>query len=225
MRPITAVSAALACVAAAAPATASDRQAWLTADASASLGSGLSATLNTTARFGDAADGLYEAEFGGGLGYDLGGGWTATIAYARVPGYRGGHVTRTEDRPSEQIGFRLFRLGNASFGGRIRLEQRFRSDGDATGWRLRPQVKLTLPLRPGSITALVASHESFFQLNHTDWGQARGYSRMRNAIGIRTALLPHVSIEADYLNQHDFGLKDARATSANVGVLGLSIAI
>lgn len=209
----------------ASPAAASDPQGWLTADASVRLGPKVSANLSAIGRFGDAADGLYETEFGGGLGYDLGGGWTATVGYVRVAGYDHGSTTHVEDRPSEQIGFRLFRLGGASVGGRVRLEQRFRNTGDGTGWRLRPQVKLTLPLRPGSSTALVVSHESFLQLNRTDWGQLAGYSRMRNAVGLRTALLPHVAIEANYLNQHDFGLHGAPDTSANVGVLGLSLSL
>lgn len=210
---------------AAAPAIASDPQAWLDSGASIRLAPKLSANLTAIARFGDAAGGLYETEFGGGLGYDLGNGWTAAVGYVRVPGYRDGHATHVEDRPSEQVGFRLFRLGGASIGGRVRLEQRLRDDGNGTGWRLRPQIKLLLPLHPGSPIALVASHESFIQLNHTDWGQLAGYSRMRNTIGLRTTLLPHVAIEADYINQHDFGLHDARDTTANVGVLGLSIAL
>lgn len=203
--------------------THADSQAWLTASGSARLSDRFSLGLSTITRFGDRAGGLYEGEFGGTLSADLGDGLSFTAGYARVIGYDNGHATSIENRPSEAIGFTIARLGGASLTGRVKLEERFRNTGSDMGLRLVPKLQLTVPFRPGSATALVVSHESYVQLNHTDWGQQRGYSRMRNLIGVKTALTPHLTGEVDYLNQLDFGLGGADNRMANVALLGVSL--
>jgi hypothetical protein len=204
--------------------TVTDSQAWLTASGSTRLSDRWSLGLAAIGRFGNRAGGLYETEFGGALTYDLGHGLSLSGGYVRVPDYAHGNTTSIEDRPSETIGFSIAKLGTASLTGRVKLEERFRNDGGDMGLRLAPMVKLTVPFRPGSATALVVSHESFMQLNDTDWGQAKGYSRMRNLVGIKTALAPHLTIEGDYLNQYDFGLRGANDKMANVAILGVAVA-
>src|SRR3546814_8651684 len=72
-------------------------------------------------------------------------------------------------------------------------------------------------------TALVLSHESFIQVNDTDWGQASGYARMRNAIGVKTPLSKVVSVELGYLNQYDFGLHGAHDKMAHAATVALSL--
>src|SRR3546814_3641158 len=100
---------------------------------------------------------------------------------------------------------------------------RWSRDGDDIGLRLRPQIKYTLPLGTGSKTTLVLSHESFIQVNDTDWGQASGYARMRNAIGVKTPLSKVVSVELGYLNQYDFGLHGAHDKMAHAATVALSL--
>src|SRR3546814_13021149 len=108
-----------------------------------------------------------------------------------------------EDRPRQQISFPLGGFAGGKLSGRVRLEERLRRDGDDIGLRLRPQIKYTLPLGTGSKTALVLSHESFIQVNDTDWGQASGYARLRKPIGGTPPLTTVVSVELGYLNTTD----------------------
>lgn len=213
-------------IALAAPAwaqTDTDTQSWASASASTGLVDGVALTLEGTARFGDDADGLYEAEFGGWLEFDAGDGVTVSTGYVRVPGYANGDLAKMEDRPRQQIAFPLASFGGGKLSGRVRLEERLRRGGDDVGLRLRPQIKFSLPLRSGSKTALVLSHESFFELNDTDWGQNAGYARMRNAIGMKTPLNDTISIEAGYLNQYNFGRNGGQDEMAHVATVALSL--
>ncbi len=212
-------------IALAAPAwaqTETDTQVWTTVSGSTELAEGVALTLEGVARFGDDADGIYEAEFGGWLEFDAGGGVTVSTGYVRVPGYSNGDLTKMEDRPRQQIAFPLAAFGGGKLSGRVRLEERLRRDGEI-GLRLRPQIKYSLPLRAGGKTALVLSHESFVELNDTDWGQVSGYARMRNAIGVKTPLNDVISIEAGYLNQYNFGRKGAHDEMAHVATVSLSL--
>src|SRR3546814_18059305 len=106
-----------------------------------------------------------------------------------------------EERPRQQNRFPLGGFAGGKLSGRVRLEERLRRDGDDIGLRLRPQIKYTLPLGTGSKTALVLSHESFLQVNDTDWGQASGYARIRNAIGVKTPLGKVGAVELGNPNQ------------------------
>ncbi len=203
--------------------TDTDSQVWTTVEASTALDDGVKLTLEAIGRFGDDAGGLYELEFGGWLGFDAGDGVTISTGYVRVPGYAHGELSKMEDRPRQQISFPLGGFAGGKLSGRVRLEERLRRDGDDIGLRLRPQIKYTLPLGTGSKTALVLSHESFIQVNDTDWGQASGYARMRNAIGVKTPLNKVVSVELGYLNQYDFGLHGARDKMAHAATVALSL--
>jgi hypothetical protein len=148
---------------------------------------------------------------------------TISTGYVRVPGYSNGDLTKMEDRPRQQVSFPLGKIGGGKLSGRVRLEERLRRDGNDVGLRLRPQIKYSLPFHPGSKTALVLSHESFVEVNDTDWGQNSGYARMRNAIGVKTPLNETISIEAGYLNQYDFGRNGAHDKMAHVATVALSL--
>lgn len=192
---------ALAC---AGPAAASehDTQLWTYATAAGRLAGPVRLDVETVLRFGDDAGGLYEGEFGGMIGYEAAKGVVLWAGYLRVPTYSGGDVVRTEDRFRQQVSADLGALGGGKLSGRLRLEQRLRSDGDDTGFRLRPQVKWSKPLRAGAATALILSHESFIVLNDTDFGQRSGYERMRNFAGLSTPLVAAIKAEFGYLNQY-----------------------
>eukprot|EP01136_Pigoraptor_vietnamica_P022664 Opistho-1_new@74061 len=161
-------------------------------------------------RFSDDSGGLYEIELAGGLAQEVAKGVTIGGAYVRVVNYSRGTVTRTEDRFRVQLGL----AGNAGpfkLSGRMRLEHRSRSDGDDTGYRLRPQIKAALPLGKSDFS-LVGSHESLIVLNDTDWGEKAGYDRMRNMIGVSWKASKLLSIEAGYLNQYRFVRGSSRDT-------------
>lgn len=61
--------------------------------------------------------------------------------------------------------------------------QRFRDDGDDTGWRFRQFFKLVYPLPDKPDVSLVAYDELFFGLNNTDWGVESGFDRNRLFLG------------------------------------------
>ena len=81
---------------------------------------------------------------------------------------------------------------------------RWREGFDGTAWRLRPFVRFSLPFRDGHRTALVLSHESFIDLNTTNFQRVEGEERMRNQIAISTPLVKAITAEIGYLNQHSF---------------------
>lgn len=200
-----------------------DSQLWIAASASVPVADHLEAGLEGIMRFGDDADGLYEAEFGGSISYEIAKGIKLQAGFLRVPRYTRAGVRDIEDRPRQQISATTGFLGG-KLTGRLRLEERWRNTGDDMGLRLRPHIKYARPLRAGGKTQLVLSHESFFPLNTTDWGQHSGYERMRNFVGLTTPLVKHVAIEAGYLNQYSFGRRTAHDKMDHVASLSLSLA-
>ncbi len=187
-----------------------DAQIWLRASASGTLSGPWQGSFETVLRFGDDADGLYEGEYGGSLGYQFREGATLYAGYLHVPTYSRRGVTRTENRFRQQLNLSLGKLGGGQLNGRFRIEQRLVSTGNDLGFRLRPGLLWSLPLRDDGKTALVLSHESFINLNGTDWGQRSGYERMRNLVAISTPVTKRISAEIGYLNQYGFRGRDTQ---------------
>lgn len=180
-----------------------DQELWLTGAASVPLGEDTKFEFDTVSRFGNDPGGLYEIEINTLIAHEVTKGVTIGGGYVRNINYSRGTVTRTEDRLRVQIGL-SDTVGAVKLSGRVRLENRWRSDGDDTGYRLRPQIKATLPLGDSDFS-LVGSHESLIPLNDTDWGEEAGYDRMRNMVGVNWKASKLVSIETGYLNQYRFG--------------------
>lgn len=178
-----------------------DAEAWITLGAGGPISGKLLGNFEAIARFSNDEDGLYEAEFGGFLGYKVSKATALWVGYVRVPRYRRGGPTTVEDRIRQQVTADLGKVAGGSLSGRVRLEERFR-DGGGVGLRLRPQVKFSLPLRKDG-PAFVLSHESFITLNNTGWGQRKGFERMRNFVGVSTAVTKAVKAEIGYLNQYN----------------------
>jgi hypothetical protein len=217
------IAALLFCTAAPALAqTDTDSQLWLTASASTKITDNIDVTLETVLRFGDDAEGLYEAEFGGDLGYTSEGGIKFSAGYVRVPQYSRAGVTALEDRARQAISFGVGEFAGGKLSARVRIEERWRNTGSDAGFRLRPRLSWVRPFTPKGKTALVISHESFIELNDTDWGQSAGYDRMRNFIGVATPLIEGVKVEGGYLNQ--WGLKRDGDPASVDHALSLSLA-
>lgn len=217
---LAAATVALLTAAPVAAATEDDAQLWLRASVSGGIGGGWHAGLETTLRFGNDADGLYEGEYGGSLGYQFSRSVGLYAGYLRVPTYSRSGVTRTEDRFRQQLNLALGEVAGGRLGGRLRIEERLVSSGDDIGVRLRPNLVWSRPLRRGGRTALVLSHESFVNLNGTDWGQRGGFDRMRNLVAISTPLARGVTAEIGYLNQYGFrsGARDAQDHAASFSI-------
>src|SRR3546814_13164747 len=106
-------------------------QVWTTVMASTALDDGVELTLEASGRFGDDADGLYELEFGGWLGFDAGDGVTISTGYVRVPGYSHGDLSTMEERPRQQISFPPGGSAGGTLSGRDSLQGGLRRHGAA----------------------------------------------------------------------------------------------
>lgn len=197
----------------------SDTQAWETLNLNLDLGNGWRASNETVLRAGNVR-GFYEIEDNAMIGYRLKKlPITVWLGYTHDPQYFHGNFTVMEDRFRQQISFdKLGKIGPVAFSGRLRLEERWRPGISATGWRLRPYVKASLPIH--GKTALVVSNESFVPLNHMAFQRITGLDRMRTFVGISTPLAKRFTLEAGYLDQHAF-VRNGEDNDDNV----LSVAI
>ncbi|MCW1381756.1 DUF2490 domain-containing protein [Novosphingobium sp. KCTC 2891] len=197
---LTAAMAAMPCAAIARD----DAQAWQAATVNVDLGSGFRASNEIVARSSDRR-GFYEIEDNLMVGYKANKVVTVWLGYTHNPQYDHGDFTVMEHRFRQQVNFdNVATVGNVRLSGRLRLEERWRDGQNGTAWRLRPQVKAALPLKSGSRTALVMTHESFIDLNTNTFQRVGGEERMRNFIGISTPLSKKITLEGGYLLQHGF---------------------
>ena len=201
-----ALLAAAAAISYASPVLASnDNQLWTSGGATVKLSEKFRLSQEATARFSDTRRGLYQIEINTLLGYRLSKKVTVWAGYTHDRNYAAGNFIITEHRAREQITFDSFaRIGPAVISGRLRLEQRWREGIGGTGWRVRPNVKLTLPLRKDRKTAFVLNHESFVNLNTTAFQRVEGFDRMRNLAAINTPLAKNIALEVGYLHQRGF---------------------
>jgi hypothetical protein len=215
------ILAALAASAAVAtPASAkSDTQYWQTLQATVKVGDHVVLSNETVFRSGDAR-GFYEVENNAMVGYKFDKHITAYVGFTADPQYLKGKYTTMETRLRQQVNFdNVLQIGAAKLSGRIRMEQRWRDGFTGTAWRLRPYVKLSVPLH--GKTALNLTHESFVDLNTTGFQKVSGYERMRNAVLINTPVAKNVSFEFGYLEQHGF-VPNGVDTDDHVATIALS---
>ncbi len=201
------------------PALASDEQAWGTVTVNVNVAKDVRIQSETVARTGNAR-GLYEVESSLLVGYKITPKITYWGGYVHNPTYLHGDFVAMERRLRQQVTFdNLAKVGPFKMNARMRLETRWRDNAGGTGWRLRPQVKLSTPI--AGKTALNLSHESFINLNTTSFQKVDGYDRMRNAISVSTPLGKTVSVEVGYLNQHGF-VRNGPDTDDHVATIGLT---
>ena len=225
-RSMTITAAALLPAAFSAPAfAATDSQVWTTQVLNLKLGGDWRVQEEFVERFSDNRNGLYEIESNTLLGYKLGKAVTLWGGYTHNPQYSAGHFTVMEHRIREQVTFdNVVQLGSGKLSFRLRGEERWRTNTEGTGLRLRPYVKYTLPLAKGSKTALVLSSETFLNLNTTPFQKQSGLDRVRNLIAINTPLSKKLTAEIGYLNQHGF-VRGGPDTSDHVASVSLSLSL
>lgn len=202
------------------PAQAStDSQHWETVSVTVGLPDDFRLNSETIMRSGDAR-GFYEIEQTVMVGKKVNKKVTAWLGYTFNPTYTQGSFRGREHRFRQQVNFdNVVQLGKVKLGGRVRMEERWREGQTGTGWRLRPQVKATMPL--AGKTTFSLSHESFINLNTTTFQRVGGYERMRNAAAVNVPLAKNLNMEVGYLNQHGF-VRNGEDTSDHVLTLGLS---
>lgn len=206
MRPILKLLSALAALTLPAVAHATeDEQLWTTASATVKLSDKWRFSQEVVARFSNDRDGLYEVEMNSLIGYKLNKKVTVWAGYTHDPNYAAGDFTVMEHRGRQQVTFdNIVKIGPGQLSARLRLEERWREGIDGTAWRVRPYIKYVLPFQEGGKTALVLSHESFIDLNATNFQRVQGEERMRNLIAITTPVAKNVNAEIGYLHQHGF---------------------
>lgn len=186
----------------AAPASASeDGQIWTSFTLSGPVAGDFALWADAQVRFGDDASRLVQTVFRGGIGWQPRDDLSFFVGYARATGYRPGAPDSQEDRLWQQASYPLGGIGRVQLAGRTRIEQRRATTGEDWGWRLRQQVKATMPVREGSRVRLAASAEILWNANDTDWGVASGLDQFRAFAGVNLPLAEGLTLEAGYLNQ------------------------
>ena len=210
---------------AASPAAAavSDEQVWTQASANVKLSDRWRLSQEFVGRFSDRRQGLYEIESNTLLGYKLNKMVTVWAGYTHAPNYFDGDFTVLERRAREQVTIDGFaKLGGGKLSARMRMEQRWRRGVEGTGWRLRPYLKWSLPLKDK--IALNLSNETFVNLNETSFQSRTGIDRMRNLITISAPLAKTLTGEVGYMNQHGF-VRGGEDTSDNIAYFALSFSL
>lgn len=206
----------IACAATPAMAQEHDAQAWLQVNTVVPLADRLRVTFEQIARGSDRQQGVYQSEFGAILGLRVADGVELGFGYRKV-GFHNANLAPNEDRVRQHV---VWTRGPLQM--RLRVDQRFLETGGEVGIRVRPQVRYNHRLRrPGF--ALFVSHESFVLPNSTDWGQRRGYERMRNIAGVVLPVGRTVSADMGYLNQYRLGRDGARPQMEHALLLQLTI--
>lgn len=163
-------------------------------------------SLDGALRFADDASRLSQAVMRAGVGYPLSSVWTVWAGYAYIrtePPYAA--TTTNEQRIWEQAIWNGA-IGPLKLSSRTRLEQRFFSGGNETGWRLRESIKLTHPL--SDVWSLVLSDEIFVNLIDASLTPSltatAGLDRNRFFVGPGVNLGSTYRVEFGYLNQYTF---------------------
>lgn len=178
-------------------ATTEDEQLWLNITAMGPVSGDLLYFAEIQPRFAEGVTKVDQTILRGALG------WKLSPTISLYQGYA--HISladRNEERSFQQLSWTLARPWGGELSSRTRLEQRWRSDGDDMGWRVREMLRYEKPLKPGSqaINALV-SVEGFAALNSTDWGAKSGFDQLRSFAGAEIALMGKSTMEIGYVNQ------------------------
>jgi hypothetical protein len=123
------------------------------------------------------------------------------VGYTRVEQFPSGRAQTTENRLFQQLSWNMGKLGTVSLASRTRLEQRFFANGGGSAWRLREQLKASVPLT-GSKVSIVVTTEPFVTLQSSVSGSSSGLEQWRSFIGVNVPLTHRVSLEAGYMNRY-----------------------
>lgn len=181
----------------------SDFQQWLGLAVRINLTDTLSLQNESQARWSGDRDGLYQFQHSALLAYRAAPNVTVAAGYLHSPNYNGGKFASMERRAREQVTVdNIVKLGPAALSARLRTEQRWRDDLVGTAWRVRPYVRLSLPLGDKADPTLHLSEEVFVNLNTTAFQTVQGIERLRTTASLAFPISKTVRLDAGYLNQH-----------------------
>ncbi len=179
-----------------------DEQAWVNLTAMGSISGDLLYFAELQPRIGDGVSRVDQLLLRGAVGWKLSPSATVYQGYAHVVVPTEGGRDVNEERSFQQLNLALGQPWKGDLSSRTRLEQRWRSDGNDMGWRLREMIRYEKPLKADSdaINALVSA-EAFIALNDTDWGARGGFDQLRTFVGAELGLPGKSTAEIGYLNQ------------------------
>jgi hypothetical protein len=198
------IAAALLGAAPASAETASDMRIWLNGTVMGPISGRVIYFVEAQPRFYDGGSRLGQLILRGAAGWEFSKKLSVYQGYARVidPGV-GGRPDLHEDRVFQQVSWTIAKIGRGTLSSRTRLEERWRSDGDGMGIRLRDMIRYVHPLRSdGKGPKALVYAEPFVNLKGSDWGMRRGHDQLRSFVGLEVPVGDSRStIEAGYLNQ------------------------
>lgn len=182
--------------------TVRDDQIWFDLSASGPLSGRLMGMVQAQPRFRDKARETQQLLGRAGLGWAVSDGLTVWVAYTHTELSIDHAPDVNEERIYEQANFVLRGERREALSGRTRLEQRRRSNGSGTAWRLRQQLRYAyrLAARPAA-PSLVLSVEPMAELNDTGWGARGGFDQLRSFVGLGLPVSRRMTVETGYLNQ------------------------
>ena len=187
-------------IATSAGAATQDRQGWATLFVSAPVGGGFQLSGEAIDRVVDDVGRNGQLELRLEVGHPLSKRVTLWGGYVRTQTYVAGGRDGIENQMVEQANWLVGSLGHVAIASRTRLEQRFLRDVARTGWRVREQVRLSLPVSHGG-TALIAWAEPFVALNRNG-AVPSGLDQLRTFGGVAVPVSRRLTVEAGYLNQY-----------------------
>jgi hypothetical protein len=203
------------------PALAVDEDAlvWAAVTANGPLGGGVLFTGDTQARIGTGPQDFRQYLVRAGLGAEIA---PHVAAHAGYGYFRTGRPGRLSDehRLWQQLGYPVLAGRGWTLHGRTRLEQRFLDGADRASWRIRQQLRATVPLRPKGPEIVVGS-EAFFNLNGPRGAPRSGFDRLRVQAGLSVPVARGLSLEPAYLNQ--FIRRRGRDLDEHILVTGLAL--
>jgi hypothetical protein len=158
--------------------------------------------LDGQVRFREDTDGFQQSIVRPGIGWAVTGPLSLWLGYAWIRTSPAMGDDNDENRLFQQLLWTP-KIGFGPFQARTRLEQRWLSNGDDTGWRFRQFFKISRPLAFEPRLSLVGYDEVFVDLNDTDWGQDAGFDQNRFWVGFswRFDAEGRAVAELGYLNQ------------------------
>ncbi|HEX8485056.1 MAG TPA: DUF2490 domain-containing protein [Sphingomonas sp.] len=181
--------------------TSEDHQVWVNATLFGSISDKVVYFLEAQPRFGSEASRLEALLLRPAIGWKLSKRVTVHQGYVHVILPIEGGRDRNEERSFQQLLWTRPIGARFEVQARSRFEQRWRSDGDQMGLRLRQMIRGEMAVaRPGGV-ALIGSVEGFAALNDTDWGVRSGFDQVRSFAGVEIPVGGRSTVEAGYMNQ------------------------
>lgn len=182
--------------------TIQDTQAWVNLTAIGSVSGDIAYFAELQPRFGDGVSRRNQLLLRGAIGWKLSPSVTLYQGYAHVETPVKKEPSFNEERSFQQLSWNIGKPLGGALSSRTRLEQRWRSDGGDTGWRLREMLRYEHALsedRQGPAALLWS--ELFVALNDTDWGARSGFDQLRTFVGVELPIGGASTAEIGYINQ------------------------